>query len=712
MNKTFAVVALAATSVSAEYLKTIIDVDGSDKSLYFKSQSFSSAYLDENGNRINIENNNSVFLKTSENSSMDFAFKPYIRGGAISYDVDLTSVDCGCVSGFYLVAVNDYGCGDQANVQNPMCPSIDVFQANPYGFNIAAHPCANGTCDARSQCEYNMKVDGVDKYGGDAYGPGGLLIDTDAKFNIKTEFISDRSYVELWGLRTRITQGDNEMVLEADCSGYLEALSNNIEGGMGLAFSSWDNRDYERADFECEGMCPEPAPTCNNAMNQISNIRVEQWGYNEDRPDPNPEPNPDPTPDPTPDPEPVPADFQPFIGDTDYWGADYEFYVKGLDGRRLSTSGREITMGDNNRAFVVDYPYDDRVYWSYWHNYLGGTVSFDVDVSDVECACAAGVFLVQLDDYDCSWDAFESDTTPQCSSMDLMEANIWGFAQASHPCEFGSCDVDSQSTAFAYWADYSFGPGQDYTINTYEKYNVEVKFWATDAEAQELVKIVTTLSQGDNSIELVQDNADYLAPLADKLYYSMAMGISSYALEQDNHVAGGCSNVCEAAGAYDSKISNLVYTMGDSIMSDEYVEGGPAPRLDLCGSGCTECRQYYWTSAPDQFDYQCVDDTVYKYGNQCGSNQDRSKCMTDADQLCHKSFPLGDEDKFQSADAACRTIPQANLEGDFMYANRECRKETAGLCAYGCEGTCHNSWKVEDPLKWKSATAMCRCMLP
>jgi len=77
---------------------------------------------------------------------------------------------------------------------NPMCQTIDIMQANPYGFNTAAHPCSNGTCDAVSQCQYNMAVEGKALYGENAYGPGGSMVDTDYSFNVKTEFLSTNSY--------------------------------------------------------------------------------------------------------------------------------------------------------------------------------------------------------------------------------------------------------------------------------------------------------------------------------------------------------------------------------------------------------------------------------------------------------------------------------------------------------------------------------------
>jgi hypothetical protein len=111
------------------------------------------------------------------------AYKPRIRGGAIEYKVDLSSVECGCVSGVYLVALRHYGCNfEDERGPTAECNSIDVMQANPYGFNVAANPCAHGHCDAQSMCEYNMKKEGKERYGEYAYGPNGSMIDTNNAF--------------------------------------------------------------------------------------------------------------------------------------------------------------------------------------------------------------------------------------------------------------------------------------------------------------------------------------------------------------------------------------------------------------------------------------------------------------------------------------------------------------------------------------------------
>jgi hypothetical protein len=155
--------------------------------------------------------NNSILIKNQEYEGHEYAYKPYVRGGAIQYTVDLSNHGCGCVAGVYAVAMKA-GCNgeeeqdDMSSGSMPSCPSIDVMQANPYGFNVAAHPCKNGNCDAISMCNYDMIVQGEATYGKGAYGPNGTMINTNQPFDVKTEFVSDQTYANLHKIRTRITQ--------------------------------------------------------------------------------------------------------------------------------------------------------------------------------------------------------------------------------------------------------------------------------------------------------------------------------------------------------------------------------------------------------------------------------------------------------------------------------------------------------------------------
>ena len=57
------------------------------------------------------------------------------------------------------------------------------------------------------------------------------------------------------------------MVVEADCTDYIGAMSNSLEGSMSLTFSTWRSadRDSHLADFEDEATCPKASNTCDGA---------------------------------------------------------------------------------------------------------------------------------------------------------------------------------------------------------------------------------------------------------------------------------------------------------------------------------------------------------------------------------------------------------------------------------------------------------------
>ncbi len=400
----FAVIAVIATSAFAQFMDLNVRQGSTDYTKYVESQVWSTASVSADKQSVTIGMNNNLFIQNSPEDGSNNAYKPGIRGGSIEYDVDLSSMDCGCVSGMYLVQF-DNGCTQDPLDGQPNCKTIDVMQANPYGFNVAANPNPE---DFESQCQYNMATEGKARYGDEAYGPGGQLIDTNEPFHVHTEFMATSNYANMWGLRTTWTQGGNEMQLLANCGDYVQSLGGPIEGSMGIVLSSWDNRGYDFGSWECQGACPTSAETCENGQSIISNISVARYGSNEDpydpEPTPEPEPSPEPSPSPEPTPEPQPATFQGFNGYSDQLG-EHEFFVKGLDNSYLTTNDREITMGLNNRAFVLDYAYDTSVYWSYWHNYLAGSVQYTVDVSQVPCSCVAGIYLVELDDETCPWGA-------------------------------------------------------------------------------------------------------------------------------------------------------------------------------------------------------------------------------------------------------------------------------------------------------------------
>jgi len=157
--------------------------------MYYRDQEWSTAEPSTYG--VDLAMNNSIVLHDGTGTSKRDLFTTYIRGGAIEYDVDVSSMGCGCVAGLYLVSESEQCIMDGERTDNADCPQLDVMQANPYGFNTQAHP--NGDSGA-SQCAYDMAVEGKEQYGEGAYGPGGSLIDTNREFHVKTEFLSTNAY--------------------------------------------------------------------------------------------------------------------------------------------------------------------------------------------------------------------------------------------------------------------------------------------------------------------------------------------------------------------------------------------------------------------------------------------------------------------------------------------------------------------------------------
>ena len=288
IRKTYIASAVTAAYASAQDWESFdVHTNGSLKQFHFKEHS---QWIDvENtGNGMTLAMNSNVFIHDYPYEKQYWAYKPRVRGGSVEYDVEFKDMGCGCVAGLYAVNLNDEQCSENEKAGTPQCATVDVMQANPFGFNTSAHPCSGGNCEGQSQCFYNMAVEGVEKYGSGAYGPGGSKVNTDKKFHVKVEFLSTVNYQSLWGMRTTLSQDGNEIVLEADCQDYIEALNAKIEGSMGFVASAWDNRytgTATNAEFEQCTSCEEDAPTCSDASFTITDLKWKEYGSNETPPE-------------------------------------------------------------------------------------------------------------------------------------------------------------------------------------------------------------------------------------------------------------------------------------------------------------------------------------------------------------------------------------------------------------------------------------------
>lgn len=120
-------------------------------------------------------------------------------GGSLEYDVDLSAVECGCVTALYTIlmpAVDNeddiFGYCDANQVDGHWCPEFDIMEANKYAYRATGHTCdapddrgVYSNCDRSGQCSVDILSNGVE---GD-YMPGSINgIDTNQEFHVKVNY--------------------------------------------------------------------------------------------------------------------------------------------------------------------------------------------------------------------------------------------------------------------------------------------------------------------------------------------------------------------------------------------------------------------------------------------------------------------------------------------------------------------------------------------
>ena len=94
-----------------------------------------------------------TYLTLSDTLDPEKYFSPKMLGGSVEYTVDLSNVDCGCITAFStrvmpvktvdgeLDPSSDemYFCGAQH--ERALCPEWDIMEANRYSFRSTAHAC-------------------------------------------------------------------------------------------------------------------------------------------------------------------------------------------------------------------------------------------------------------------------------------------------------------------------------------------------------------------------------------------------------------------------------------------------------------------------------------------------------------------------------------------------------------------------------------------
>lgn len=134
-------------------------------------------------------------------------------------------------------------------------------------------------------------------------------------------------------------------------------------------------------------------------------------------------------------------------------------------------------------------------------NLLGKTLSYNVDLTGVSCACNAALYFVTMpasvrtkcNDYYCDANAV---CGSNCAELDIQEGNSHAWATTPHHAyDAKGCEIHP--------AVVDYGPGK--TIDpTLRSFHVNTAF---HAEGSNLIRMETTLSQGDKHVKIVHDSS-------------------------------------------------------------------------------------------------------------------------------------------------------------------------------------------------------------
>eukprot|EP00456_Euglypha_rotunda_P058223 TRINITY_DN4833_c0_g1_i11.p1 TRINITY_DN4833_c0_g1~~TRINITY_DN4833_c0_g1_i11.p1 ORF type:complete len:308 (+),score=12.98 TRINITY_DN4833_c0_g1_i11:95-1018(+) len=213
-------------------------------------------------------------------------------------------------------------------------------------------------------------------------------------------------------------------------------------------------------------------------------------------------------------------------------------------GGGLKTSGTTVTLNHNSGGFIAQecdtsYKPSTPKRWQL----LGRSLSFNVNLANVGCACNLALYLIQMPAYNSSNVAdptscgnYYCDANKVCGiycpEFDIMEANNRAFQTTPHKCNapsgnyYSSCDGGGCGQNVIRIDSSAYGPNAP--INTYNTFSVKI-FFGTNSGGQ-LSSVTTTLSQNGHTFQMIHDDSKcgsgYLESMTDAfksgmtLYYS------------------------------------------------------------------------------------------------------------------------------------------------------------------------------------------------
>lgn len=213
-------------------------------------------------------------------------------------------------------------------------------------------------------------------------------------------------------------------------------------------------------------------------------------------------------------------------------------------------------------------------------NLIGGSIEYDVDLSQVGCNCNAALYMIAMPANNSDGSSrpgedgmFYCDANKVggafCPEFDIMEANQFAWKSINHYCSipddqgyYDWCDKIGRSGVDII-TDYPdsdpYGPGPEYTINTLEEFHVRAEFFeGVDGKLQ---SYTITLSQEGRDVGMRSDGRS-LSKISDDFENGMTFAMSIWT--DYGHPWGNFDwlhhNVCdkhEPCGLPDLKLRNL-----------------------------------------------------------------------------------------------------------------------------------------------------------
>lgn len=310
-------------------------------------------------------------------------------------------------------------------------------------------------------------------------------------------------------------------------------------------------------------------------------------------------------------------------------GKDVNLFVVNADWFQATGSGTDLHLPHNGRSYLSTTDSMTAHGW-YTPDLLGGSIEFDADLSQSGCSCNTSVYLLRMPAFDESGKPtpgeggdFYCDAVKQngyyCPDFDIMEANQYAYWAFPKTCDapynffYSECDHVGQCHQKNMLQDPSaYGPGK--RIDTTKPFHVKQDYG--------LLGFTTTLTQGEETFVMNSDCESYWPDFTGDLQAGMTMVFSNWSGDDYETMAWldgdtGCTGLCNNEPSLG--ISNISITTGNLPPV--------APRGD-----------YTFTDAcQSEFQDDC---------NGCTG-------------LCQMSYPTGDPEGADSADAHCRCNPSS-----------------------------------------------------